>query len=189
MNWPEPVFAPAPSTSFAGLLGIAHLGVSRGKSLARRGVLLRAAAVIHYFLEVGDRVVVFGVIEFAQLAFAVGAAERIFAHQVGIGHRQRRRSEAVDRLVEQFLRLLGVIVEQSGRSREPQPGKRIRGAQCQLLGLVVVALPAVVDLRDAIVLLLRIDRLHPIEHRVELMVERYQRAFVHLAARSDLGEG
>src|SRR5208337_1494602 len=42
-----------------GLVSLAHLGVGRGESLARRGVLLRAAAVIHYFLEVGDRVVVF----------------------------------------------------------------------------------------------------------------------------------
>jgi len=172
-----------------GLVSLAHLGVSRGESLARGGVLLRAGAVIHYFLEVGDRVVVFGVIELAQLAFAVGAAKRIFAYQVGIGHRQHAGGEAVDRLVEQFLRLLGVIVEQSGRSREPQPGKRICGAQCQLLGLVVVALPAVVDLRDALVFLLRIGRVHPIEHRFELAVDRYQRTLVHLAARSELGEG
>ena len=39
-------------------------------------------------------------IELAELAFAVGAAERVLTDQIGIRHREHARSEAIDRLTQ-----------------------------------------------------------------------------------------
>src|ERR1700683_443515 len=97
---------------------LAHLSIGCAEALLSRCVLLRASSIFLDFLEVVDRVGVFLLIELAQLALAVGATQRVFANQVGIGHRQHAVGEAVDRLIQQFLGLLGVIVENRGRRRE-----------------------------------------------------------------------